>query len=504
MRPGPARSTSRFLREILEDDDIEVSNLGARWSVKGGDKHSMLAETTWGTKARSAQALASNLLNNQEIVVTRKLGPDGPVVTDTEATAFAQAKALQLDERFRLWLWEDPDRAAYLQRYYNDRYNARVAPTYDRERISAPGLSKAFTLNPHQHAAVARMRSTNTGVGLWHGTGAGKTLEMIAGGMELVRLGLIKKPVYSVPKGVLGQFQREFLQAYPRARILVADSADLTGNRRHRFVAKWSTGNWDAVIISHNAFKKIPMSKAARLDYINEQIKRLEAHLAHAEGGDRFTVKDIENQIANHKEKLEEELRTPGDSGVEFERTGSTYIFVDEFQVLKNLMVISSIQDLALPGNQITADMELKLSYLRRNYGERVVCGATATPVDNSPMEVLSATKLLAPSRLVELGIVEDDQFVSTFIQPVHKVEMGVGGGFTTRMRYVRYVNQDELKRMLASFADVKRKEDLPLDEPAIIGGEMRLLTVDASPELREVMADLGVLITSVVNSAGS
>lgn len=494
-----AKYVQQFLREVLEDDDIEVSNLGARWSVKGGDRHSILAETTWGTKARSAQALANNLLNNQEIVVTRKLPPDGPTVTDTEATAFAQAKALQLDERFRLWLWEDPDRAAYLQRYYNDRYNARVTPTYDRERITAPGLSKAFTLNPHQHAAVARLRSTNSGVGLFHGTGAGKTLEMIVGGMEMVRLGLINKPVYAVPKGVLGQFQREFLQAYPRARILVADSSDLTGQRRHRFVAKWSTGNWDAVIISHTAFKKIPMSKAARLDYINQQIKRLEAHLDHADGGDRYTVKDIENQIATLKEKLEEELQTPGDSGVEFERTGSTFIFIDEFQVLKNLQVISSVQDLALPGNQITADMDMKLSYLRSKFGERVVCGATATPVDNSPMEILSATKYLAPSRLDELGIVEDDQFVSTFIQPIQKVEMSVdGNSFRTRARYARYVNQPELKLMLASFADVKRKGDLPLVEPSIIGGEMRLLTVDASPELREVMQDLGDRMKSI------
>ncbi|MEU9416043.1 UvrD-helicase domain-containing protein [Streptomyces sp. NPDC048272] len=494
-----AKYVQEFLREVLEDDDIEVSNLGARWSVKGGDRHSMLAETTWGTKARSAQALASNLLNNQEILVTRKLPPDGPTVTDTEATAFAQAKALQLDERFRLWLWEDPDRATYLQRYYNDRYNARVTPTYDRERITAPGLSKAFTLNPHQHAAVARLRSTNTGVGLFHGTGAGKTLEMIVGGMELVRLGLVKKPVYAVPKGVLGQFQREFLQAYPRARILVADSSDLTGKLRHRFVAKWSTGNWDAVVISHTAFKKIPMSKAVRLDYIGAKIKRLEAHLEHADGGDRYTVKDIENQIANLKEKLEEELQTPGDSGVEFERTGSTFIFIDEFQVYKNLQVISSVQELALTGNQITADMDMKLSYLRSKFGERIVCAATATPVDNSPMEILSATKYLAPSRLAELGIVEDDQFVSTFIQPIHKVEMSVdGNSFKTRARYARYVNQPELKLMLGSFADVKLKRDLPLIEPSIIGGDMRLLTVDASPELREVMKDLGDRMQSI------
>ncbi|MEV5998888.1 UvrD-helicase domain-containing protein [Streptomyces griseomycini] len=489
-----AKYVQQFLREILEDDDIQVSNLGARWSVKGGDASSLLARTVWGTQARSAQALASNLLNNQEIVVTKKLPPDGPVVTDTKATAFALAKSKQLDDRFRMWLWEDPDRAETLLRYYNNRYNAIVPPNYNGVEITAPGLSKAYTLHPHQKAAVARIRATKTGVGLYHGTGAGKTLEMIVGGMELTRLGLAKKPVYAVPKGVLGQFQREFLQAYPRARILVADSSDLTGERRHQFVARWSTGNWDAVIISHTAFKKIPMSKAARLDYINQEVKRLEAHLDNADGGDKYTVKDIENQIATLKGRIEDELKTPGDSGVEFERTGSTYIFYDEAHTLKNLRVISSIRELALEGNQITADMDMKLSYLRKNYGGRVTTQATATPVDNSPMEILTAIKYLAPDLLRdEWGIEEDDQFVSTFIQPVNRVEMSPdGNSFSTRARYARYVNQTELKRVLFSIADVKLKRDLQLGEPAIIGGEMRILEAEASPELRQVMQSLG------------
>ncbi|MEU6349683.1 UvrD-helicase domain-containing protein [Streptomyces sp. NPDC047072] len=495
-----AKYVQEFLREILEDDDVKVSNLGARWSVKGGDTGSLLARTVWGTQARSAQALASNLLNNQEILVTKKLPPDGPTVTDTKATAFALAKSKQLDDRFRMWLWEDPDRAETLLRYYNNRYNAIVPPNYTGVQITAPGLSKAYTLHPHQKAAVARIRATKTGVGLYHGTGAGKTLEMIVGGMELTRLGLAKKPVYAVPKGVLGQFQREFLQAYPRARILVADSSDLTGERRHQFVARWSTGNWDAVIISHTAFKKIPMSKAARLDYISQEVKRLEAHLENADGGDKFTVKDIENQIATLKGRIEDEIKTPGDSGVEFERTGSTYIFYDEAHTLKNLRVISSIRELALEGNQITADMDMKLSYLRKNYGGRVTTQATATPVDNSPMEILTAIKYLAPDLLRdEWGIEEDDQFVSTFIQPVNRVEMSPdGNSFSTRARYARYVNQTELKRVLFSIADVKLKRDLQLGEPAIIGGEMRILEVDASPELRTVMQSLGTRMMGI------
>ncbi|MGW7521857.1 hypothetical protein ACWGJ2_40460, partial [Streptomyces sp. NPDC054796] len=320
------------------------------------------------------------------------------------------------------------------------------------------------------------------------------TVARIVGGIELTRLGLANKPVYAVPKVVLGKFQGEFLQGNPRARILVADSSDLTGERRHKFVARWSTGNWDAVIISHTAFKKIPMSKTARLDYINQEVKRLEAHLANADGEDKYTVKDIEKQIATLKGRIEDELQTPGDSGVEFERTGSTYIFYDEAHTLKNLRVISSIRDLALEGNQITADMDMKLSYLRKNYGGRITTHATATPVDNSPMEILTAIKYLAPDLLRdEWGIEEDDQFVSTYIQPVNRVEMSPdGNSFSTRARYARYVNQTELKRVLFTVADVKLKRDLQLGEPAVIGGEMRVLEAEASPELRQVMQSLG------------
>ncbi|MFI7026301.1 UvrD-helicase domain-containing protein [Micromonospora sp. NPDC049900] len=497
-----ARYVQQFLREILEDERITVSNIGARWSVSGGSKDTVLAHTVWGTKARCAQDIAANLLNSQAIEVTKTKDVGGgkkATVKDTEATAFAQAKAQQLDARFRAWLWEEPQRSAALSATYNDRFNALVPQSFDGEIVTAPGMSSAaYRLLPHQMAAVARIRNT-AGVGLYHGTGAGKTLEMIVGGMELVRLGLVSKPAYVVPKDVLGQFQREFLRAYPRARILAADSDDLRGDKRRQFVARCSTGTWDAIILSHNAFKKIPVSKAVQVDYMNAQLDRLQAHLTNAEDADRFTVKDIEKQVENLKEEIKELLAKPSDAGVEFERTGIGYLFIDEAHVYKNLRVISSITELAHKGNQITADLDMKLGYLRRTYGRRVVTLATATPLDNSPAEIMTMTKYAAPELLADAGIEEDDQFHATFIQPRRRVEMTADGSrFESKTRYARFVNIPELQRLLFSYADIKTKKDLKLGEPTIIGGQQEILTVPASPQLRAHMAGLAMRARAV------
>ncbi|MEV6922957.1 UvrD-helicase domain-containing protein [Dactylosporangium sp. NPDC051485] len=494
-----ASYVQQFLREILDDSGVTVSNVGAAWSVSGAAKTGVLATTVWGTRSRTATDLAANLLNSQSIEITKTIGTgtDKRTVRDAEATAMAQAKAEQLDGRFRAWLWEDPDRSAELARTYNDRFNARVVRTYDGEHITAPGMSAAFTLRPHQMAAVARIRNSR-GVGLFHGTGAGKTLEMIVGGMELVRLGLVSKPAYVVPKGVLGQFRREFLQAYPRAKVLAADTEDLEGDKRRQFVARCSTGTWDAIIISHGAFKKIPVSRANKVAYLNKQLDRLKSHLENAVDADRFSVKDVEKQIQTLQEQIKEQLATPSDPGVEFERTGIGYLFVDEAHTYKNLRVISAINELAHRGNQITADLDMKLEYLR-TISPRVVTLATATPIDNSPSEILTMTKYAAPELLAEMGIVDDDQYHAAFIQPRRRVEMRPdGSGFTSRTRHTRFVNLPEQKQLMYSWADVKLKEHLDLGEPVIIGGRPEILSVPASSELHGHLVSLAARAKAV------
>ncbi|MEV0732385.1 UvrD-helicase domain-containing protein [Polymorphospora sp. NPDC050346] len=482
----PAGDVQQWVREILEDTGVTVTSLGARWAVKGGSRTGVLARTVYGTEARCAQDLITNMLNSQTVEVTMTVGKGDSkrTVKDPEGTALAQAKAMQLDQHFRSWLWEDPDRAERLSAAYNDKFNARVPRSFAGDRATAPGMSSAYELHPHQHAAIARIRNS-AGVGLYHGTGAGKTLEMIVGGMELRRLGLVNKPCYVVPKAVLGHFQREFLHAYPRARLLAADTEDLRGEKRRRFVARCSTGTWDAIIISHDAFKVIPVSREVRVAYLNRQQERLQAHLNNAEGADRHTVKDIEKQVADLEERIKAELESPSDPGVEFERTGIDMLFVDEAHVYKNLRVISAIQELSHHGNQITGDLDMKLQYLRRTGAKRVVVMATATPWDNSPAEVLTAMKYIAPELLEDMGIQEDDQFLATFVQARRRVEMTADGSrFQSRTRYARFVNIQDLKQATYVFADVVLKQHLNLDEPTIVGGRQEILSVPSSPDL--------------------
>ncbi|XVU24283.1 hypothetical protein ACQPZJ_44820 [Actinoplanes sp. CA-054009] len=478
----------QFLQELLDDDSVTVTEVAGHWSVSGGTK-SILAGTVWGTSQRSAPSLAQNLLNSETIEITKTVkSPAGErTYRDTEATARAQAKAERLDARFRGWLWEEPERSTALSRIYNDRFNARVYRSYDGEHITAPGLSTAYPLRAHQMAAVARIREQK-GAGLFHGTGAGKTLEMVVGGMELRRLGLANKPCYVVPKGVLDQFRREFQQAYPLAKVLAADSADLRGDKRRQFVARCSTGDWDAIIISHTAFKSIPVSKSIQTDYLNRQVDRLRAHLQSAEDADRHTVKDLEKQIATLEEEIQNVLDKPTDAGVQFELTGIDYLFIDEAQAYKNLRVISSIPDLKHPGNQITADMEMKLEYLRAAGRRRLVTLATATPIDNAPSELLTMVKYADPDLLTDMELETDDQFHAAFIQGRRRVEMKPdGSGFASRVRYSRYVNVPELKQnLLFSWADVKLKHHLNLGEPTIIGGKPEIITNQAPTELRQ------------------
>ncbi|BCY10971.1 hypothetical protein L3i22_060590 [Actinoplanes sp. L3-i22] len=493
----PAATVQDFLREILQDGTITVAEVAGKWSVGGGKTASILSTTVWGTEHRSATALAQTRLNQQDIQLTKTIetAAGSRTVNDPEATACAQAKAEQLDSRFRQWLWEDPDRSRTLVTLFNDTFNARIMRTYDGERVEAPGMSTVFELRPHQHAAVIRMRET-PGAGLFHGTGAGKTLEMIVGGMELKRLGLVNKPCYIVPKGVLGQFKREFLQAYPRARILAADSEDLTGDQRRKFVARCSTGAWDAIILSHEAFKSIPVSRDVELDYRKRQVARLEKHLEGVTDADRYTVKDVEKQIAKLDEQIKELQDKKSDPATTFERTGIDYLVVDEVQKFRKLPIISAVRELANPeGNQRSVDLEMTLEYLRASGRRRVITLATATPIDNSPSELYSMIRYGAPELLDEMGLHTHDQFVAAFIQPRRRIEMRAdGAGFESRSRHVVYVNVNALKRhLLFAWADVKLKEHLDLGEPTIIGGKPEILAVPGSEELGEQMRDIAI-----------
>ena len=317
----------QFLREILDDQGLKVEHPGGQvWTVKG-NRHTVLAASTWGTGRYPAPQLAQAVLEQRRIEVRDKIGEDAWVLNMDETLA-AQEKAAELAERFADWAWQDPARAAELAAAYNEKFNSLVLRSYDDAELSLPGLALNFEPRPHQVAAVARVIH-EPAVGLFHEVGAGKTAEMTMGAMELRRLGLARKPAIVVPNHMLEQFGREFLQLYPQARVMVAQREDLQATRRRLFVARCATGDWDAVILSRSALERIPMSAVAQQAYLTRELDRTREQIQRSREGDGLTVKRLEAALLRTEERLKAKLDAARDPGITFEATGIDYLFVD-------------------------------------------------------------------------------------------------------------------------------------------------------------------------------
>ena len=416
-------------------------------------------------------------------------------------TAAAQEKADAIQERFAEWVWADPDRARQLLAGYNRRFNTLVLRDYtaDGQRLSLPGLAATFDPRPHQRTAVARMLA-EPAVGLFHQVGAGKTAEMVMGAMELRRLGLATKPGVVVPNHMLEQFSREWLQLYPRARLLAASSADLTGERRRAFVARIATGDWDGVVLTRTAFERIPMSTTAQQAYVQAELDALRTMLTTARGGAGLTVKRLERMVMAGEERLKDRLDGARDEGITFEATGIDYLIVDEAHEYKNLRTVTNIPGAAIDGSKRASDLHLKLSWLRGHHGERVATFATATPIANSVTEAHVMTRFLRPDLLEAAGVAAFDAWAATFGRTVTELEIAPTGGGSYRQstRFARFTNVPEMLHMWHVFADVKTAADLGLPTPDLAARPSdghrlaQTVIVAASPELAEVVADLG------------
>jgi N12 class adenine-specific DNA methylase len=500
----------QFLRETLDDPRLQVEHPGGQlWAVRGND-HTVLAASTWGTSRYPAPALAQAVLEQRRVEVRDTIRtPDGERrVLNVEDTLAAQEKAAGLGERFSEWAWQDPDRAAALAATYNQRFNNLVLRSYDDAALSLPGLSEAFRPRPHQTAAVARMIHEPS-VGLFHEVGAGKTAEMIMGVAELRRLGMVRKPAVVVPNHMLEQFAREWLQLYPQARVLVAGREDLQRDRRRAFVARCATGDWDGIVISRSAFEKIPLSAAGQQAYMDRELAQMRAWLANArkQDGKGLTVKRLEGALLRAEERLKARLDSAKDPGITFEATGIDYLCVDEAHGYKNLHTLSNIPDAAIDGSMRASDLDMKIGYLRRRNGARVVTFATATPIANSVTEAYVMQRYLRPDLLDAAGIEVFDTWAATFGEVVTQVELAPEGGSNFRMksRFARFRNVPEMLRMLHVCADIKTAEDLNLPVPDIATRDdgqraPQTLTVEPAPELLSYVADLGKRAEQVRN----
>ena len=500
----PASDHEQFMREVLQDRGARVTHIhGAEWVVEG-NKWSMTATHDWGTRRLTAPDLLQRLVTQTQIVVkdthTDRDGRKIETLNATETEA-AQEKARLLAERFTRWVWEDADRAARLQADYNARFNSIVLRDYSQEgqQLTFPGLVSTFTPRPHQRAAVARMLNEQS-VGLFHEVGAGKTAEMIIGATELKRLGMIRKPAIVVPNQLLAQFTRDWMQLYPQATVLAAGADDLTTDKRRAFIARVATNDWDAIILTRNAFQTIALDPKRELEYLEEQTRDYRAALARlsdAGGRTESKVKSIEKQLLRAEEKLKAKLDQPRDPGVSFEESGIDYLVIDELHDYKNLRVASNIPGAGIEGSQRSQDLDAKLWFLRDRYGHRVMTGATATPIANSVTEMYVMTHYLAPQLLTDAGIRDFDSWAATFGEVVTGFETNITGDkFQLRARFARFTNVPELLTMFHSFGDVKTADDLHLPVPRLTeradGARLpQMITVAKSDALTGFIDDL-------------
>lgn len=485
----------KFLRDLLRDRNLVVENpTPGQWVVKG-NRQSVLASTEWGTQRRPATDIAAAAMSQRQLIVKDTIdGPDGKpkeVINPVETEA-AAVKMAAMQERFADWVWEDPDRAAELHRVYNERFNSLALRDYTKagEYLSLPGLAASIRLQPHQRTAVARMIS-EPAVGLFHQVGAGKTLEMVVGVTELRRLGLIRKPVVVVPNHMLEQFSREWLQAYPRAAILVAGTDDVSATQRRAFIARAATNDWDGIVMTQSAFKAVEVSPAFKAEYIEGEVATLRDSLEQARTSDnRLSVKILEKLVMKREEALKKALDIPHDPGLAFEATGIDYVVVDEAHMYKNLATVSNIEGAAIGGSQQALDLHTKLEWLRARHGLRVATLATATPLANSVTEAHVMQRYLRPDLLADAGLTSFDGWAATFGQVTTELEVSVTGQPRLKARFQKFVNVPELLRMWHVFADVKTAEDLQLPVPDLTArasdGQRapETIVLEPSPEL--------------------
>lgn len=484
----------RFLRELLDDTTVRVEHVAGIWLISNQSKaSSVAAQQLWGGGTLNAYELTEKLLVGSEIRVTKR-GPGDSTVFDPVATEEAKDKAREISDRFADWVWEDTTRAQELIEIYNNMFNAEIPPDFSGVELSLPGLSRAFTLRPHQLTAVARI-IYQPATGLIHEVGAGKTLEMIVGIMERRRRGLANKPVVVVPNdSIAEQFEREWLQAYPGARLLTGTSADLASDKskgrdgRAEFVARVATGDWDTVIMTKESFQRIPLHPEAQEEFLSAELADLRAEkTANTDTMTQTMTKRVETAMENAEERLKKRLDEIDQDvqGVTLRDSGIDFICVDEAQNYKNGLVASALPDLGIPGADRSLDLDMKLAWLADNYGSSRVTLATATPWTGKFSEIYLWLRRLGHQ------LPSFDTWARSYCTSESFMEMTPGGTLRPKTRMRRVINEPELWRSLRLTSDIKMKADLNLPTPTLRGGAIEILSVPAPVEARIYTLDL-------------
>ena len=460
--------------------EVNYTPFTAEWQITGKSsisQNNVAAYTTYGTSRANAYKILEDSLNLRDVRIYDTVedadGRERRVLNAKETTLAAQ-KQQAIRDAFKDWIWKDPDRRQALVRQYNEEMNSTRPREYDGGHITFGGMNPAITLREHQKNAIAHVLYGGNTL-LAHEVGAGKTFEMVAAAMESKRLGLCQKSLFVVPNHLTEQWASEFLRLYPSANILVTTKKDFETHNRKKFCARIATGDYDAIIMGHSQFEKIPISRERQERLLYEQIDEITEGIAEvqASGGERFTVKQLERtrkSLEARLEKLQAESRK--DDVVTFEQLGVDRLFVDEAHNYKNLFLYTKMRNVAglsTSDAQKSSDMFAKCRYMDEITGNRGVIFATGTPVSNSMTELYTMQRYLQYDRLQELSMTHFDCWASRFGETVTALELAPEGtGYRARTRFSKFFNLPELMNLFKEVADIKTADQLNLPTPEV------------------------------------
>ena len=478
----------QFMFELLEPPvyarrslEVNYSEFTAEWNISGKNSipyNDINARMTYGTDCANAYKILEDTLNLRDVRIydtVRDADGKEKRVLNSKETTLAQQKQQAIKEAFRDWIWRDPDRRRELVQLYNERFNSTRPREYDGRHLIFPGMNPEITLREHQRGAIAHdLYGGNTL--LAHEVGAGKTFEMIAAAMEGKRLGLCQKSLFAVPNHLTEQWASEFLRLYPSANILVATKKDFETRNRKKFCARIATGDYDAVIIGHSQFERIPVSRERQERLLQEQIWEIEDGISElkASRAERFTIKELERTKKNLETKLQKlHDAARKDDVVTFEQLGVDRLYVDEAHSFKNLFLYTKMRNVAglsTTDAQKSSDMLLKCRYIDEITHGKGVTFATGTPISNSMTELYTMMRYLQHDMLKRNSLTHFDCWASAFGETTTAIELAPEGtGYRARTRFAKFFNLPELMNLFREAADIKTADQLNLPTPTAI-----------------------------------
>ncbi len=482
----PQEDIQRFVMELLTPSSYAESRIKVRytpingdWFIenKSSDYGNVKADSTYGTKRASAYRIIEDTLNLRDTRIFDYVYDENAnkkAVFNAKETTAAQAKQEAIKQAFQDWIWKDPERRNRLVRYYNDTFNSVRPREYDGSHITFGGISPEITLRPHQVNAIAHILYGGNTL-LAHKVGAGKTFEMVAAAQESKRLGLCNKAMFVVPNHLVGQWASEYLRLYPSANILVTRKQDFETGNRKKFCSRIATGDYDAVIIGHSQFEKIPMSIERQREQLERQLDDIERGIddVQASKGEQFTVKQLMKTRKGIKAKLDKLNDTKRkDTVIDFEQLGIDRLFIDESHFYKNLYLYTKMRNvggIAQTEAQKSSDLFMKCRYLDEITGNRGTIFATGTPISNSMVELYSVQRYLQYDALLRNGLQHFDSWASTFGETVTALELAPEGtNYRAKTRFAKFFNLPELMLMFREVADIQTADMLKLPVPKV------------------------------------